>query len=193
MKNKNGFTLIELLVVIAILGILSSIAVLNTGKNPDRDVKLERDRFITFLREAQNKTITTEKISSPTGKICGYGVNFINASSAQLFYVVTATGGGKDKLDVDCSANAVKKYTSNVYSSSSLFPNNANSEKFNLAYGVTFQGAVPKDIFFQIPHGTAFYDGNALPSAGQTLTLTKTVGSVTSTANVVMQSSGLIQ
>jgi prepilin-type N-terminal cleavage/methylation domain-containing protein len=190
MKNKNGFTLIELLVVIAILGILSSIAVLNTGKNPDRDVKLERDRFITFLREVQNRTITTEKVSSPTGKICGYGVNFINASSARLFYVVTATGGGKDKLDVDCSANAVKKYTSNVYSSSVLV---SSSENFNLAYGVTFQGAVPKDIFFQIPHGTAFYDGNVLPSAGQTLTLTKTVGSVTSTANVVMQSSGLIQ
>ena len=87
MNSKHtGFTLIELLVAMAIIGILAATAIVNFGKNEDRDVRAEKDRLTSFLREVQNKALAGDRAGiSTTDKICGYGTYF-DSGNLQAFY-----------------------------------------------------------------------------------------------------------
>jgi len=143
MLGKNGFTLIELLVVMAIIGILAATAIVNFGRNDDRDVRQEKDRLTSFLREVQNKSLTIEKISGVTGKVCGFGVRQLGSTNnLESFYVSTAD------LNADCVASW-KTFAKTSY------------ETLSSRNGASF--VLTGNVFFLSPNAVVDCDGCALP------------------------------
>ena len=150
--KRSGFTLIELLVAMAIIGILAGTAIVNFGKNEDRDVRMEKDRLTSFLREVQNKALTAEKVSGASGKVCGFGVHY-DSGNVQVYYANTS---GSTSLDDSCSA------TSNVYDETKKL------EKFIPGNGVSIT-EFTDDIFFMVPTGDIYKAGSiAKPPVGGT-------------------------
>ncbi len=163
MLGKQGFTFIELMVVIAIVGVLAATAIVNTGKNDDRGLRMEAERLKTFLRDVQNKALAVEKVSGVTGKVCGFGVSYSagTPNKFQPFYVVTEDlDSGKKALDVECSSADVSKKNEDVDGSSAI----DYEDLFYMKSG--FSANLSKDIFFLSPHGEIYYDGTAISSDG---------------------------
>jgi prepilin-type N-terminal cleavage/methylation domain-containing protein len=149
MRNKKGFTLIELLVVIGIIGILSAIVFVNSGRNPDRDVRQEAERLKTFFRSVQNKTLSADRVSGLTGKLCGYGVRRINNAQLQVYYVQTTSLNSSD----DCSSYS---YVNNAGTDLS------SEETFNFRDGVAISSGFGDSdkLFFLIPRGETYLNGS---------------------------------
>ena len=154
------------MVVIAIIGILASIAIVNIGRNPDRDVRLEADRLVTFLRDVQNKALATDKAGLALGsdeKLCGFGIygTFGEADSLQSYYVNTKEINYGDPpitisgLDQDCASLAGN--TGRLYGDDFFVKNDV---KINL--GTNF--------LFLIPNGDVYIDDG---SERVTINLTK--------------------
>ena len=149
-KNKQfGFTLIELIVAIAIISILSSIVLVNVSRNSDRDARLEKDRFVTFLRSIQNKALVGEKAPSHAGqKVCGFGAHYdpngVKLNMAKVYYITASP-------DVECSG--VNKNNSGKYLS---------GEDFYLGHDMKFDPSF-HDVFFMIPEGSIYMDDNINP------------------------------
>ena len=159
MNNKKGFTLIELMVVMAIIGILAATAIVNFGKNEDRDVRQEKDRLTSFLREVQNKALAGEKVSGVSGKVCGFGVQLASPSTFQTFYVAAPN------LDTVCQT---------YINSGGWTANNYDSE-FSLNNNVTVSGVITTSnkIFFLEPVGTVYSDNSTSVGFPITINLTK--------------------
>lgn len=149
-EKQSGFTLIEIIVVIAIIGILTSIALVNSGKNADRDVRLEADRLTTFIRNVQNKALTGEKVAGASGKICGFGVTIPDATHIQSYYVDTGAGN----LDTDCATLT----TSSGTNYADVFSPQINGVSLD------FKSAdlnVATRLFFLVPSGQSYlYDSS---------------------------------
>jgi prepilin-type N-terminal cleavage/methylation domain-containing protein len=144
-KNYHrGFTLIEILVTIAIIGILSTITLAISGKNPDRDIRQEADRLSTFVRSVQNKSLSGEKPSvALTGKLCGYGIKSTSSTKFQIYYVQSAS------LDESCSTHLNDAGTNIV------------AEIFNFRNGVSIGSgfSTTDKLFFLIPNGEVYLNG----------------------------------
>ena len=179
-SQKSGFTLIELMVVIAIIGILAAAAIVNIGRNQDRDARLEKERFTAFLRDVQNRSLTAEKFAPPagcsiTGKICGFGVHKLGNSETSAYYVQTS---GSSPYDVDCGG------VSASYPSGSC----NKLDSFILKNQLEFSDFT--DIFFRIPHGEISYgDGSA--DSSKTINIKNAGNSVSIPA--IIYRSGIIE
>ncbi len=147
--------MIELLVVIAIVGILASIALVNSGRNEDRDVRLEADRFSSFLRDVQNKTLSSEKISGAE-KVCGFGIRRQASGSEVLVYYAATTING-------ACADVSKTYPGSSYK--------LEKDTFYFKNGVTVSDF--SDIFFLSPNGEVYYNGSSLGTGTVAFDLTK--------------------
>jgi len=165
-SSSRGFTLIELLVVMAIIGILAATAIVNFGKNEDRDVRQEKDRLTSFIREVQNKALAGDRTGiSTSDKVCGYGIKKTDGASDSLqAYLAYNTGVDDPCTDID----------SNII----------DLESFNLQKGVEVNSA--NDIFFHTPNGKISCGGCTLPA---TISITK--GSSTD-VNVKVDDAGRI-
>lgn len=167
---RRGFTLIELIIVIAIVGILTAMVLVNIGKNDDRDVRLEAERLVTFLREVQNMAFTVEQVVS-SEKMCGVGIHLVESTEnpiyLQPFYVYAKSGGDiNNKLDVNCRDDSLVARTYDNQIDGSEAPNSSVGnfgDKFYFRNNVEFDVASSQsDIFFLIPHGEVYYGGKAI-------------------------------
>ena len=152
--KNSGFTLIELIISIAIVSILSSIVLVNVSRNSDRDARLEKDRFVTFLRSIQNKALAGDKVSDAdkgTGqKVCGFGAHYDDNGGGKNLarvYFVTAL------FDTDCG-NVSKDYVPG---------NDLSNENFYLGHEMTFDSSFT-DIFFMIPAASTYLNDSLIGS-----------------------------
>jgi prepilin-type N-terminal cleavage/methylation domain-containing protein len=156
-SKQSGFTLIELLVTMAIVAILAGTAIVNFSKNSDRDMKQERERFTSFLREVQNKALAGDRSGitlTANQKMCGFGVNQQGGSIIQAYYIVAGN------LDADCST------TANSYDSTRKL------EVLVLSNNVTISGSF-SDVFFLSPNGKIYYGGSDTFTSPITINLTR--------------------
>lgn len=158
MNSKKGFTLIEILVAMAIVGILAATAIVNFGKNEDRDVRQERERLTSFLREVQNKALAGERTNINLGaneKLCGFGVKM--SGSNMIDYYVKASG-----LDEDCNSHvndAGVEYADTFYFSNDVLISSGFSSSDKL--------------FFLIPNGSVYLNGSNTSGFPKVINLTK--------------------
>jgi prepilin-type N-terminal cleavage/methylation domain-containing protein len=172
MLRRKGFTLIEILVVIAITGVLVTIVMVNSGRNPDRDVRAEKDRLVTFFRDVQNKSLSAEQLPDTSDfsscydatetphrfvcNICGYGIKMSDEGNLQAYYV--------KKADVNDSCSALLSSDGVDYEGNSFYPNK----------DVTVSFPDPADkILFLIPRGDIYYNGERLMGEEITVNLSK--------------------
>jgi prepilin-type N-terminal cleavage/methylation domain-containing protein len=139
MLGKQGFTLIELMVSIAIISIMAVVAIVNFGQNADQDVRMEKDRLTSFLREVQSKAVTGEKQNSsvvPDGeRVCGFGVKQ-NGSNLESFLIKTSDANEICSVDWASHLN-----TSDEKKLDTFFP------------GTGIALSLPGDLFFLSPSG----------------------------------------
>jgi len=175
-NSSRGFTLIELLVVMAIIGILAATAIVNFGKNDDRDVRAEKDRLTSFVREVQNKALAGDKTGiSESGKVCGFGIHQQGNSAVQIYYIITSN------LNADCSSVA------NTYASSGKYD---LGSPFSLANEVEISSSF-SDVFFLSPNGQVYYNGST--SAGNfPISISLTKDSVSLSPAISIDQSGRI-
>jgi len=162
MLEKKGFTLIELLVVMAIIGVMASVATLNLGRNEDRDVKEEKNRLTSFLREVQNKALAGDTAGVTLGaneRLCGYGFHWYDNKTVKSYYRVATT------LDTPC--NTITNSMDGVSSH--------QIGDFVLQKNVTVGSF--GDIFFSAPSGEVRVaggsGGSAIPPGGFPIVLSK--------------------
>jgi len=165
-KKQSGFTLVEILVVIAVIGILASMALVNTGKNLDRDLRQEAERLTTFLRDVQNRALAVENVSGATGKICGFGVHKNSDNELWVYYI-------KTDLDNNCSS-VLKNYPGGAGDpykiDTFIFKNGVMVDDFS-------------DLFFLSPYGEVYY-GNSPVSASNLAKITLKKESLTVDVNI---------
>jgi prepilin-type N-terminal cleavage/methylation domain-containing protein len=185
--EQKGFSLMELMIVIAITGILVATVLVNSGRNPDRDVRLEKDRLMTFLRDVQNMSLSAEQ-PSETGasdcynvsgeyicSLCGYGIKKDDSGNIQAYYV--------KKAAVDDVCSALAGDTGEDYTVAIFRPKN----------DVTISGLETSDkIFFLIPNGSV-YDGGSPMSEDKVITLSKTDISSTADVDVTITPGGVVK
>jgi len=119
----------------------------NFGQNEDRDVRQEKDRLTSFLREVQNKALTGDKTGTTLGvneKLCGFGVNEENASNIRSYYIVAGS------LDDACAG------VTNTFDSTRTL------DSFSLKKSVEIDSSSFSDIFFLSPNGIVYSGGSAL-------------------------------
>ncbi len=134
--------------------------IVNFGQNNDRDVRQEKDRLTTFLREVQNNALAGERASiSVSGKVCGFGFRKIG-NNIESFYVST------DDLDADC-ANWKEGSIFTRTSYETLYPQK----------GVSF--TLTGSVFFLSPNAVVDCEGCTLP-----VSVTITKGSLSASATV---------
>ena len=139
----------------AIVAILAATAIVNFGKNDDRDVRMEKDRLTSFVREVQNKSLAVEKRLEvvPPAKVCGFGVRK-NPSENKIesFYVTSSLE--------DCSTNWTS-YLSSVTVLNTFYPTN----------GITLDPF--GSVFFLSPNGNTSCYNCALPTSAVQIGITK--------------------
>lgn len=165
MKSENGFTLIELLVTIAIIGVMSSIAIMNSQKlYSNYKVKEAARQIYSDMQAARINSIK----GGSRWAICFSGITFTS-------YSIRNTPGPDNTFCTtdDPASGASPFYIKNVDLSSSGFS--------SLTFSQNFTAVAPFVVIFN-PTGTA--------SSGGTVSITKAPRTITVTVN---QNSGNVK
>lgn len=188
MLGKKGFSIIEIMIVITITGILVATVMVNSGRNPDRDVRLEKDRLTTFVRDVENMSLSTErpsKDSAPgcydaddkfTCSLCGFGIKKDASGYIQSYFVIKAS------VNDDCQTLVGGDGVD--YAEKIFIPRN----------GVTISSGIETSdrIFFLSPNAR-IYDGGDPMTEDKTITLSKTDGLITADMDVTITPGGVVK
>lgn len=154
------------MVSLAIMGILAAAVLINTAKNTDRDVRQEKDRLVSFLRNVQNKALTGEREGiTLTHKLCGFGAHRDSNSKVRVYFIETEDVGLVSWKDVKCED------VDNRYKATTAF------EEFNFKNNVRVNAF--SDIFFMIPDGDIYYNNSGPISSDITINFSGSTVTVT--------------
>jgi len=107
LKLNDGFTIIEMLVTLSIVTLLTTMVLVYSRQNESMtNLIRDSDRLVFNLHQMQNSSLltlqpTATSVGSPAKNICGWGINFNNASSYTLFHDLCdpTTHKGNNKYD----------------------------------------------------------------------------------------------
>lgn len=174
-RVSGGFTLIELLLSTAIIVILtgSSLSIARFS-DTQKNLTLSANQLRSLIRLAQTYALA---VPFPSDKhICGFGVYFPTATTAQLFFTKAT--------DAEFNANAASACSGHLRADGD--PNNFMNALV-LSVPLTSGTGISRDIFFRAPYGRIY--SNNVADTGITYTLT----SNSVNKNVVVNGVGKIE
>lgn len=176
-KISNGFTLIELLLSLAIITILTGASLsIARFSETQKNLTLSANQLRALIRSAQTYALA---IPIPSDRhICGFGVYFDGANTAQLFLT--------EASETDFRANANVCSTASYLKADTIYRTNlTEADRIVLKASSNLTGTA-NDIFFRAPYGKVYTNGVA---GGKTYTLSSGGG----TKDVIINSVGKIE
>ncbi len=162
LKTKKGFTLIELLISLAMIAIITGAMLSIVSFSGTRhSLTLEANKVLAAVRSAQSYSLATP--NNEKEKICGFGFEAVDGGSdpdSYKVYYIYYTG---EDADINsCKAQLRSSNLNSYYHRSKEGAPPEWQEQYELAEGISFSDGAGETIFFSVPYGEVYKNGDEL-------------------------------